>query len=153
MRLNPISPVNNADFLITIEGLSSVYWTQFSGVKASFKRSTFNDGLSNATRTTEGGNKEYQTVTISKPHDPETDGPVFDFIKQKEGGTNFDLTLRPVKRVSNAQGTDTFRGNKAWRLTGCKISSWMCADGIDTADGTKTVMLQIEFSVETAEFS
>lgn len=157
MRLDSISPIANSEFLITIEGLNQggtpIYWTTFSGVKANYKRATFNDGLSNMTRTTDGGTKEYQTVTISKPHDPEKDGPVFDFIKQREGGDIFDLTLRPIKKVSNAQGSNTFRGNKAWKLTGCRIASWMCADGIDTADGTKTVMLQIEFSVESAEFS
>lgn len=157
MRLENIAPISNSEFLITIEGLNQggtpIYWTTFSGIKVSYKRATFNDGLSNVTRTTDGGVKEFQNVTIAKPHDPEKDGPVFDFIKQREGGDIFDLTLRPVKKVTNAQGSNTFRGNRAWKLTGCRLASWSGPEGIDTGDGTNTVMFQIEFSLESAEFS
>lgn len=156
MRLDSISPISNSDFLITIEGLNDggtpIYWTQFSGVKANYKRATFNDGLSNLVRTAEGGLKEYQTVTLAKPHDPEKDQPALDFIQTKEGGEVFELRLRPIKRVSTTQGEQTFRGNKAWDLTGCRISSWSCAEGIDTSDGSKTVMLQVEFTIESAEY-
>ncbi|MBD2168061.1 hypothetical protein H6G04_27120 [Calothrix membranacea FACHB-236] len=151
MRLQDLSPISNSDFLITIAGLNNIYWTTFSGVKVSYKRASYNDGLSNTTRMAEGGTKEYQPVTVSKPYDPEKDQPAIDFIKRHEDGSIFDLVLRPVKKVTNTQGTDTFRGNKAWYLSGCRISSWSCAEGVDTADGSKVTTLQIEFSIESAE--
>jgi hypothetical protein len=152
MRLQDISPISNSDYLITVDGLTNIFWTQFSGIKATFKRASFNDGLSNLTRMAEGGLKEYQPVTISKPFDPEKDQPVFDFIKTNEGGSEFSLVLRPVRKVSDAQGSNTFRGNKAWFLSGCKISSWSNAEGVDTSDGSKVTTLQIEFSYDSAEF-
>ncbi|ANV88494.1 hypothetical protein [Picosynechococcus sp. PCC 7117] len=155
-RLDSINPINNSDYLLTIEGLNSggtpVYFTEFSGIKLSRKSSSFNDGLSNVVRKTEGGLKEYQNVTIGKPHDPEADQVVIDFIKQNENGTPFDFRLRPIKRVSSSNGTNEFRGNKAWDLTGCRIENFTIAEGIDTSDGTKTTMLKIEFSLEAAEY-
>lgn len=152
-RLQDISPIANSDYLITIEGLTGIYWTQFSGVKASYKRATYNDGLSNVTRMTEGGVKEYQNVTISKPYDPVKDQPALDFIKSKENGEVFDVRLKPVRRVTNASGaTEEVRGTKSWDLSGCRIVSWACADGVDTSDGSKPSMLEIEFSIEEADF-
>jgi hypothetical protein len=156
MRIDNINPINNADFLLTIEGLNSgntpTYWTEFSGIKFGRKSSKFSDGLSNVVRSTEGGIKEYQNVTIGKPYDPEADSSVIDFLKLNENGSTFEFRVRPVKRVSNSQGTNEFRGNKAWDLTGCRIESYSIAEGIDTGDGSKTLMIKVEFSVESAEF-
>lgn len=151
-RLQDINPVSNSDFLITVQGLEGIYWTQFSGVKVSYKRATYSDGLSNLVRTAEGGLKEYEPVTIAKPFDPEKDQPAINFIKAREGGVIFDVRLRPIKRVTNAQGSNDYRGTKAWDLSGCRIANWTCADGVDTSDGNQVVMLQIEFSLESAEF-
>jgi hypothetical protein len=155
-RLDNINPINNSDFLLTIEGLNTgstpVYWTEFSGIKYGRKSSKFSDGLSNVVRTTEGGMKEYQNITIVKPYDPEKDEAVLNFLKEKENGSSFDFRLRPIKRVTNGQGSNEFRGNKAWDLTGCRVESYTIAEGIDTADGSKTTMIKVEFSVESAEF-
>lgn len=156
MRLDAISPINNSDFLLTIEGLNDggtpVYWTTFSGIKFTRKSSKFSDGLSNTTRTTEGGIREYQNITLSKPYDPEKDEVVISFLKSKENGSSFDFRLRPIKRVTNGQGTNDFRGNKAWDITGCRLENYTIADGVDTGDGTKTLMISVEFSLDSAEF-
>lgn len=156
MRLNDISPLANSEVLLTIEGLNTggtpVYWTEFSGIKVSRKSAKFSDGLSNTIRTTEGGMKEYDNITISKPYDPEKDEAVIAFLKANEGGSLFDFRLRPIKRVSNTNGTNEFRGNKAWDLTGCRIESYTIADGVDTGDGSKALMLQVEFSLDSAEY-
>lgn len=155
-RLDNLNPINNSDFLLTIEGLNNggtpIYWTEFSGIKYGRKSAKFSDGLSNVVRTTEGGMKEYQNITIGKPYDPEKDEVVINFLKDKEGGTSFDFRLRPIKRVTNGQGTNEFRGNKAWDLTGCKVENYTIAEGIDTTDGSKTTMIKVEFSVESVEF-
>jgi hypothetical protein len=156
MRLDNINPINNADFLLTVEGLNSggtpIYWTEFSGIKLSRNSSKFSDGLSNVQRTTEGGVKVYQNVTIGKPYDPEKDSVVIQFIKSKENGDSFNFRIRPIKRASNSLETSLFRGSKAWDLTGCKFENTTIAEGIDTGDGTKTLMLKIEFSIESAEY-
>lgn len=156
MRLNDISPIANSEVLLTIEGLNlggtPVYWTEFSGIKVTRKSAKFSDGLSNVMRTTDGGVKEFDNITISKPYDPEKDEVVVDFIKAHENGEIFDFRLRPIKRVSNINGTNEFRGNKAWDLTGCRIESYTIADGADTSDGGNTLKLQIEFSLDSAEF-
>jgi len=155
-RLDNLNPISNSDFLLTIEGLNNggtpVYWTEFSGIKLGRKSSKFSDGLSNVMRTTEGGIKEYQNITIGKPYDPEKDQVVIDFLKDKENGSAFDFRLRPIKRVTNGQGTNEFRGNKAWDLTGCRFENSTIAEGINTGDGTQTTMLKIEFSLESAEW-
>jgi hypothetical protein len=156
MRLDNINPINNADFLLTIEGLGNggtpTYWTEFSGIRYGRKSSKFSDGLSNVVRTTEGGLKEYQNVTIGKPYDPEKDQAVIDFIKQHECGDSFSFRLRPIKRLCNSVGVNEFRGSKAWDLTGCRIENVSIGEGIDTSDGTRTVMITIEFSLESAEY-
>jgi hypothetical protein len=152
MRLQDINPIANSDYLITIEGLNSIYWTEFSGVKVSYKRASYNDGLSNITRMAEGGLKEYQPITISKPFDPEKDQPALDFIKSKEGGEIFDVRLRPIKRVTNSQGTNDQRGTKAWDMSGCRLVSYSCSEGVDTSDGSKVSTLMMEFTIESAEF-
>lgn len=151
-RLDAIAPVSNADYLITVDGLTGIYFTQFSGVKVTIKRASYNDGLSNITRQTDGGIKEFQNITIGKPHDPVVDQPVLDFIAANEGGKIFDVRLKPIKRLTVATGTDTQIGTKAWDMSGCRIASWTVAEGIDTSDGSKTTMLTIEFSIENAEF-
>ncbi|AFY49007.1 hypothetical protein Nos7524_3207 [Nostoc sp. PCC 7524] len=152
MRLQDINPQSNSDYHITIEGLNNIYWTQFSGIKVNYSRPKYNDGLSNVMRSADGGTKEYEVVTISKPYDPEKDQPALDFIKQREDGSPFNMRLRPVRRVTNAQGTNTFRGNKAWDLFGCRISSWSCPGNVDTSDGSQTSTLEIQFTIDSAEF-
>jgi hypothetical protein len=156
MRLDNISPLSNDSVLLTIEGLNTggtpAYFTEFSGIKLKRKSAKFSDGLSNYVRTTSGGMREYENVTISKPYDPEKDEPVIQWLKQFESGVDFDFRLRPIQRVSNSAGTNEFRGNKAWDFTGCKLEGYTIADGVDTSDGSKALMLQIEFSVDAVEF-
>lgn len=156
MRLDNLLPIVNSDFLITVEGLSSngspVYFTTFSGVKMNRASAEFNDGLSNVKRYVDGGSISYQNVTISKPHDPEKDIPVLDFLKEKQDGSKFNVRLRPVKKNGSGNDAQMFRGNRAWDLTGCDLVSYTLGENIDTADGTQTVMLSVEFRVEQAEF-
>jgi hypothetical protein len=155
-RLDNIAPLSNDSVLLTIEGLNSggtpTYFTEFSGIKLKRNSAKYSDGLSNYIRTTAGGMKEYENVTITKPYDPEKDDNVVQWLKQNESGEEFDFRLRPIKRVSNSSGTNEFRGNKAWDFTGCKIEGYTIADGVDTSDGSKVLTLQIEFSFDSVEF-
>lgn len=151
LALNNINPISNSDYVINSPEIGeSIYWTEFSGIKASYTRAEFNDGLSQLTRTASGGNKKYEAVTISKPYDPDTDGPVDAFIKTYEGGEVFTLTLSPVRFTKNDGNRVANRSNKGWSLTGCRILSWSCAENIDTSDGGSTLKYMIEFSVEQA---
>lgn len=158
-----IKPVTNADFVITLADVTSsgvlstnserIYWTQFSGIKVNYKRATYTDGLSAVMRTTSGGVKEYQNITIGKPYDPDKDQAVITWIKEKESSENtFNVSLSVVKRVSTGTGTTDIDAKRTWNLTGCRIMTWSVGDGIDTSDGTKPVMLTLEFSVESAEY-
>lgn len=156
MRLDAISPIANSDYLLTIEGLSingsPAYFTTFSGVKFNRSAADFTDGLSNTKRYVEGGVKSYQNVTIAKPHDPERDQAVIDFLKTKEDGSKFSFRARPMLKTATGSEANTFRGTKAWDFTGCDLVSWMCADNVDSSDGAQTVMLTIEFRVEQVEY-
>ncbi|AUT00892.1 hypothetical protein CLI64_11055 [Nostoc sp. CENA543] len=156
MRLADIAPIANSDYLLTIEGLSvgsaPAYFSTFSGVKFNLASAEFNDGLSNVKRYVEGGVKSYQNVTIAKPHDPEADQPVIDFLKTKEDGSKFSFRARPVRKTGNGNKANIYRGNKAWDFTGCQLVSWSCAENVDTNDGAQTVMLTIEFRVEQVEY-
>lgn len=147
VKLDDISPMSNADVLLTIEGLPG-YWTEFSGIKRKFSRPKFSDGLSNVRRIAASGFSEYEDVTIAKPHDPEKDDPVLDFLAQHEAGEVFDFTLRPVKRNRGVE----FRGKKSWSLSGCRITEWSILEDVDTNDGEKVAMLKIVFSLENAEW-
>lgn len=146
-KLDDINPMSNADVLMTIEGLPG-YWTEFSGIKKKFSRPKYSDGLSNTKRTAASGSSEYEDVTIAKPHDPEKDNPILEFLAQHECGEVFDFTLRPVKRCVGME----FRGNKSWSLSGCRVQEWSIMEDMDTGDGEKVVMIKIVFSVEIAEW-
>jgi hypothetical protein len=153
-RLSDFNPINNSDFLLTIEGLTSggtpVYWTEFSGIKSKRKDAEFNDGLTNTILYTEGGTTSYENVTLAKPYDPDMDEQLFDWITANKNGTSFSFRLRPVKRLNSGANTIEFRGKKAWEISG-RLIGFMFAEGINTSDGAATTKLQIEFRVENAE--
>ncbi|ALF55622.1 hypothetical protein ACX27_26720 [Nostoc piscinale CENA21] len=155
-RLDNINPIANSDYLLTVEGISvdgsPVYFTTFSGVKFTRSAAEFNDGLSNNKRYVEGGLKSYQNITISKPHDPEKDQTIIDFLKTKEDGSKFSFRARPMLKTATGNESNTFRGTKAWECSGCDLVSWMCADNVDTADGAQVAKLTIEFRVEQVEY-
>jgi hypothetical protein len=148
VKLQDINPMSNADTLLTIEGLKG-YWTTFSGIKKKYKRPKYSDGLSALNRTAASGSSEYEDVTIGKPYDPEKDDATIDFLKEKEAGDAFDFSLRPVKRNKGLE----FRGNKAWHLSGCRVSEWSILEDVDTGDGEKVAMIKIVFSLEDASWS
>jgi hypothetical protein len=148
VRLDDISPISNADYLMTIEGLDA-YWTEFSGVQVNYTRAKFSDGLSNVERTTSGGKKIYQDVTISKPFDPEQDAAVIQWIQSREDGSPFDMTVRPVRKEAGQY----FRGNRAWRLTGCRIMTASYLSAVDTNGGDEVSMIGFTFTLESAVFN
>jgi hypothetical protein len=153
IALNNINPISNSDYVIQVTEMKGVYWTEFSGIKASYSRAEYNDGLSQLTRTASGGNKKYETVTISKPYDPDKDSVVDQFISDYEGGEFFNLNLTPVRFAKGNTGGRSeiaATANKGWSLSGCRLLNWSCAEGVDTADGSKTLMYKLEFSVEQA---
>lgn len=147
VRLDDRNPMSNADVLMTIEGLAG-YWSEFSGVKKKYNRPTYSDGLANVKRTAQSGSSEFENVTISKAHDPEKDDPIFEFIKERECGSTFNMTIRPVKRCNGVE----FRGNKAWHLSGCRVLEWSCLEDTDTASGEDVAKITIVFSVEDANW-
>jgi hypothetical protein len=146
-RLDEISPMSNADVLLTIEGLPG-YWSEFSGIKKQFSRPEYSDGLSNTKRVAASGTIKFDQVTLAKAHDPERDDAVFEFLNTHECGEPFDMSVRPVKRC---KGTE-FRGNKAWSLSGCRLMEWSVLENTDTASGEDVSKIQIVFSVEGAVF-
>ncbi|MBD2196613.1 MULTISPECIES: hypothetical protein [Calothrix] len=153
MAVLPISnlrPVANSDYLIASPEIgSNIYWTKFSGLKVSFKRPQFNDGLSNKMLTGEGGTQEYQPVTLSKPYDIDRDQSVFDFFNRYKGGEEFTLTLTPIKYVN---GSST-QGAKSLTLYGCRVSNLTWGGNIDTSDGSQAVELELEFTVEGSDMT
>ncbi|AVH67033.1 hypothetical protein [Nostoc sp. 'Peltigera membranacea cyanobiont' N6] len=149
--LSTINPVANSDFTITLTALPNVYWTTFSGIKTTYKRPTYNDGLSQVERTAGGGTKANTNITISKPYDPESDDAINSFLVDHEEGDVFDMSITPIKRSST--GEVQGRGTKSWKLTGCRIASSELMASVDTGDGSKTVVTTLEFSYESATFA
>jgi hypothetical protein len=148
VRLQDESPITNADVLITVEGLPG-YFSEFSGIKKTFSRPMFSDGLSNLKRAAASGAGQYDPITISKAHDPEKDVAILDWIKTHECGETFNMTLRPVKRCNGVE----YRGGKAWFMTGCRIQEWSTMTEIDTGNGDSVVKLTIIFSIDSAAFA
>lgn len=156
MRLDNVNPIANSEFLLTVEGLTTsgtpAYFTTFNGIKFQRADAEFSDGLSVAARYTEGGKTSFQNVTIGKPFDPDVDSDVIAFLNLKKDGTKFSFRVRPVKKSGTGNDAQMFRGTKAWELTGCSLVGWTWGENIDTGDGGQTVMLNIEFRVEQAEW-
>ena len=152
LRLKDNQVVANSDYVITcLEIGAGIFWTEFSGIKANYTRAKYSDGLSRTIRMTNGGNMEYQPVTIAKPYDPEKDSVIYEFTKTYRDRV-FSLNLAPLKFVQN-QGnniTTLSNANRAWYLTGCRLISWGCASGIDTSDGSTPLKFELEFSIESA---
>ncbi|MEA5603710.1 hypothetical protein [Nostoc sp. UHCC 0252] len=149
--LSNINPIANSDFTINLTAIPNVYWTTFSGIKTTHKRATYSDGQSQVERMTSGGTKAYANITVSKPYDPETDDVINSFIADHEDGLSFDMSVTPIKRKST--GEIESRGTKSWKLTGCKLASSELMAGVDTGDGSKTVITTLEFSFESATFA
>ncbi|MFN6460551.1 MAG: hypothetical protein RMZ41_001720 [Nostoc sp. DedVER02] len=149
--LSTINPIANSDFTITLTLLPNIYWTTFSGIKTTYKRPTYNDGLAQIQRTGSGGTQENANVTISKPYDPESDDAINSFLVDHEDGVAFDMSVTPIKR--SATGEVQARGTKSWKLTGCRLISSEMMSSTDTADGSKTSMTTLEFSYESATFA
>lgn len=146
-----INPISNSDFTISLTALPNIYWTTFSGIKTTHKRATYSDGLSQIERMTAGGTKAYANITITKPYDPESDDAINSFIESNEGGLPFDMSITPIKRKST--GEVEGRGTKSWKLTGCRLASSERMAGVDTADGSKTMVTSLEFSYESVTFA
>lgn len=144
VRLQNESPITNADVLITVEGLQS-YFSEFSGIKKTFSRPMFSDGLSNQKRAAASGAAEYDPITISKSYDPEKDKAIFEWLKIHECGETFSMTARPIKRCNGIEA----RG-QSWFLTGCRISSWEVMSGMDTGAGDSVAKLSIVFTLDDA---
>lgn len=145
VRLDNLNPMSNADVLLTIVGVPG-YWSEFSGIKKTYNRPMYSDGLSNMKRMAASGSIEYEEVTIAKAHDPERDDPILDWLRSVETGVSFDMTIRPVMRTNGM----TYRGNKAWALSGCKITSWSILENTDTADGEEVTKISVTFRHEDA---
>lgn len=155
MRLLELEPAANSDFLVTIEqngeaALQNTYFTTFSGVEVSSTRPQYTDGMTNIKRTAQTGSHSVQDVTISKPFDPDKDGALIEWIeKNQQSGDHFQMLIRPVRRSDQVE----FRGQKAFRLSDCRIMRAMYPGSVDTSGGDSTAMISIVASVTQATFA
>lgn len=148
VKLDQRNPITTADALVTIEGVPG-YFSNFSGVKYNVSRPQYSDGLTNIKRAAGSGSVEYEDVTLDRSFDPEVDGVLIDWCEQAKCSLEgSDITVRPVRRCDGI----TQRGDRAWRLSGCRLKSFESFE-VDTADGDSVVMISIAFSVEQADFS
>lgn len=155
MRLLEIEPAASSDFLVTIEqngeaALQNIYFTNFSGVEVTSTRPTFSDGMTNIKRRAQTGSHEVADVTISKPFDPDIDGPLISWIERnQQTGDHFQMLVRPVRRAEQVE----FRGQKAFRLSDCRIMRAMYPGAVDTGGGEAVATISIVASVTQATFA
>jgi len=144
MKLEDKDPMSNADVLLQVDSLAG-YWTKFDKLRWKMNRPMIADALAAQKRTASSGTFEPENSTIARPFDPENkdDDAVIKWAEdQKCARQPFDFVIRPVTRC----GTVTFRGSKAWYLTGCRIMSFETMSGLDLGGGGDLVELSIEFS-------
>lgn len=155
MRLLEMEPAANSDFLVTIEQsgetvLQEIYFTTFSGVEVNSTRPKFVDGMTNVRRTAQTGSQEVADVTISKPFDPDKDGALIAWIeKNQRSGDHFQMLVRPVRRAEDIE----FRGQKAFRLSDCRIMKSMYPGAVDVFGGDSVATVSITASVTQSTFS
>jgi hypothetical protein len=154
-RLSDFSAQNTTDYLLTAEGLNTsdgtpAYFTEFSGIEFERKDAEYPDGLGGVITYTEGGMTRFMDVTIAKPHDPDKDDPVFQFIEEHKYGKIFSFRCRPIKRVTNGSNVQEFRGTKSWDLT-CRLLNYKVPGAIDQASA-KVAKIEMKLRVENAEY-
>jgi hypothetical protein len=133
--------------LITVEGVPG-YWSQFSGVKESITRPEYSDGLTNRKRYAATGTSKFEDVTIARAFDPTNadDDAAYRWVQASKHGAPQNITVRPVTRAGNT----TFKGTKAWYLSGALVKEYAIVEDMDTGKGDGVVMLKVTLTVDDA---
>lgn len=149
MRLDNVSPISQADWLVTIEGLVG-YFSSLSGGDVKITRPQYSDGLVALKRTAKTGVTEYSNVILKKAFDPAADAPIIEWCIDKEDGTECSITARSVIRGKVLKSNT----DKAIQYSGAKLVAWNMPGGIDTMEGgTKVSELTLEFAVDGRSYS
>lgn len=148
MKLQQLEPSSSADYLMTAEGLPNVYFETFSGVVKTHDRPKFRDGYSAQQRTAATGSTMYDDIVLGKSFDPERDYALIDWAEGLADGKQVSFTVRPVKRNTDVE----FRGDKAWKLSACRILKIEMPKG-DVNAPTDVSIITLTFSVDIAVFN
>lgn len=131
-------------FQITIEQLPNVYFTSFSGFKETKESGSYNDGVSNRTRYTDGGIFSVENVTFEVPFDIETSNQIEAWVNTFRDGGVVDITVRPV-RISQTGGVTPL--SKSWSAGNCRFVSMDLVSEV-SAGSSDVAMISLELSVE-----
>jgi hypothetical protein len=149
MRLDNVSPISQADWLVTIEGLVG-YFSSLTGGDIKISRPQYSDGLVALKRTAKTGVTEFSNVILKKAFDPAADAPVIAFCLDKEDGSECSITARSVIRGKALK----YNTDKAIQFSGAKLVAWNFPGGIDLlGGGTKVSELTLEFAVDGRSYS
>lgn len=150
MRILQESPLSQADFLITVEGLPpEIYFHTCSEIKKEFLRPEHVDGRSARKRRSKYGSSQIADVTIGKAFDPDKDDAIVAFLREREDGEHFSIQVKPVRRSKEILPA----GSRVIQLVNCRLLSYTVPNQVDLATGDSLVMLEFTVSVEDVSYS
>lgn len=140
-----VIPITEADFLVTIEGISQAHWETCSGVTDSTNVTEYSDGQSNRLHKLIGP-RQVENVTLSKPYNPEADKALIAWWKRwcSANGEEVTITMQPVRYCP-----DAIPYGSATTMLGCKPSSLKFGN-VDKKSANIS-MIELIFSVDDYE--
>jgi hypothetical protein len=140
-----VIPITEADWLVTIEGISEAFWQTFSGISDSTGVTEYSDGQSNRLHKLIGP-RQVENVTLTKPYNPIGDKALIEWWKRwcSANGEEVTITVQPVRYCPNAipYGATT-------TMLGCKPSSLKYGNVDKTS--ANIAMIELIFCVDDYE--
>ena len=137
-----VIPITEADYHVTIEGISDAYWETFSGVNDTTQTTPYSDGRSNRLHKHRGP-RQVEDVTIAKPYNPEKDAPIIEWWRAwcSANGEEVTITIQPVRYCP-----EPTKYGPATTLFGCKPASLKYVN-VDKKS-SNIAMIELSFTVD-----
>lgn len=140
----PLKNISQKQFVITISGITSTYWTMASGGKTNRDKILIADGQRGINYNIPGF-LTLEPITLQKPFEPVEDKTLVEWVKgQMSEPTEFNLSLQPVK--ADLSGTE-FASAATIQYPKCYLFDYKFPD----ADRTAANVAMFELTIEPVE--
>ena len=145
-RTKKIKPVTVSHYLVTMQGMSDVFFTEFSGIKEKTSTIEVPDGQRRRKYKIRGM-KTLEPCTLAVQYDPDVHAPLISRYEElRNTGEEFTVTVTPTNDTDEVEA----RG-KSFILNGCYVTGFEIGEVDRSSETISMIRLDFEFDTYTTQ--